>query len=104
MGGDDFSRAYSDQLIRDLDEQFQQFKAHNESKNIFKAARTPSVLFAIALASYVLSGVFGLVGLYPVANLANLVMGVALLTLALWAYIRLVYCQLIYSILHNKKF
>ncbi|XP_041970019.1 atlastin isoform X2 [Aricia agestis] len=88
MGGDDFSKSYCDQLVLDLEEQFQQFRAHNESKNIFKAARTPSVFFAIALFFYVLSGVFGLVGLYPVANLCNLVMGISLLTLALWAYIR----------------
>ncbi|XP_034833981.1 atlastin isoform X3 [Maniola hyperantus] len=88
MGGDDFSRAYCEQLIQDLEDQFLQFRAHNESKNIFKAARTPSVLFAIALVFYVLSGVLGLVGLYPLANLCNLTMGVALLTLALWAYIR----------------
>ncbi|XP_047994039.1 atlastin [Leguminivora glycinivorella] len=88
MGGDEFSQSYCEQLVRDLEEQFKQFSAHNESKNIFKAARTPSVYFAIAMFFYVLSGVFGLVGLYPIANLCNLAMGLALLTLVLWAYIR----------------
>lgn len=88
MGGDEFSQSYCDQLTRDLEEQFQQFKAHNESKNIFKAARTPSVFFAIAIFFYVLSGVFGLVGLYPLANICNFAMGIALLTLVMWAYIR----------------
>ncbi|XP_063627799.1 atlastin-like isoform X1 [Cydia splendana] len=88
MGGDEFSQSYCEQLVRDLEEQFKQFSAHNESKNIFKAARTPSVFFAIAMFFYVLSGIFGLVGLYPIANLCNLAMGVALLTLVLWAYIR----------------
>ncbi|XP_026332846.1 atlastin [Hyposmocoma kahamanoa] len=88
MGGEEFSQSYCEQLTQDLEEQFQQFRAHNESKNIFKAARTPSVFFAIALFFYVLSGVFGLVGLYPLANLCNLAMGLALLTLVLWAYIR----------------
>ncbi|XP_035449302.2 atlastin isoform X3 [Spodoptera frugiperda] len=88
MGGDEFSQSYFNQLIQDLDEQFNQFRAQNESKNIFKAARTPSVFCALALMFYVLSGVFGLVGLYPLANLANLTMGIALLTLVLWAYIR----------------
>lgn len=73
---------------QDLEDQFTQFRAHNESKNIFKAARTPSVFFAIALFFYVGSGVLGLVGLYPLANLCNLAMGLALLTLVLWAYIR----------------
>ncbi|KAJ0173424.1 hypothetical protein K1T71_010573 [Dendrolimus kikuchii] len=88
MGGDEFSLSYGNKLVQDLEEQFMQFKAHNESKNIFKAARTPSVFFAIALFFYVMSGVFGLVGLYPVANMCNLAMGLALLTLVLWAYIR----------------
>ncbi|XP_045502422.1 atlastin isoform X1 [Colias croceus] len=88
MGGDEFSQAYCQQLTHDLEEQFQQFVAHNESKNIFKAARTPSVYFALALALYVLSGVLGLLALYPLANLCNLAMGLALLTLVLWAYIR----------------
>lgn len=73
---------------QDLEDQFNQFRAHNESKNIFKAARTPSVFFAIAMVFYIASGVFGLVGLYPVANLCNLAMGVALITLVMWAYIR----------------
>ncbi|XP_049878146.1 atlastin isoform X1 [Pectinophora gossypiella] len=88
MGGDEFSQSYCEQLTTDLEEQFNQFRAHNESKNIFKAARTPSVFFAIAMVFYVLSGIFGLVGLYPLANLCNLAMGMALLTLVLWAYIR----------------
>ncbi|XP_049704538.2 atlastin isoform X5 [Helicoverpa armigera] len=88
MGGDEFSQSYCNQLLLDLDEQFVQFRAQNESKNIFKAARTPSVFCALALLFYVVSGVFGLVGLYPLANLCNLAMGIALLTLVLWAYIR----------------
>ncbi|XP_026743061.1 atlastin-like isoform X2 [Trichoplusia ni] len=88
MGGDEFSQAYYTQLLQDLDEQFVQFRAQNESKNIFKAARTPSVFCALALLFYVLSGLAGLLALYPVANLCNLAMGLALLTLVLWAYIR----------------
>ncbi|XP_045537707.1 atlastin isoform X1 [Papilio machaon] len=88
MGGDEFSHAYCEQLVQDLEEQFVQFRGHNESKNIFKAARTPSVFFAIAMFFYVLSGVFGLLGVYVFANLCNLAMGVALLTLVMWAYIR----------------
>lgn len=71
-----------------MEESFTQFKAHNESKNIFKAARTPAVFFAIAVTMYICSGVFGLLGLYTLANFCNLVMGIGLLTLVLWAYIR----------------
>lgn len=77
-------------VLQDMEEAFLQFKAHNESKNIFKAARTPAVFFAISFVMYVLSGIFGLIGLYTFANICNLVMGVGLVTLVLWAYIRYV--------------
>ncbi|KAG7203069.1 hypothetical protein KM043_010192 [Ampulex compressa] len=90
MGGDEFSQSYMEKLIKDMDESYCQFKAQNESKNIFKAARTPAVFFAIAVTMYILSGIFGLFGLYGLANFCNLIMGIGLLTLALWAYIR--YC------------
>lgn len=90
MGGEEFSQSYLSQLEIDLEETFSNFKAHNESKNIFKAARTPTVFFVIAIIMYILSGIFGLVGLYTFANFSNLVMGISLLTLALWGYIRYV--------------
>lgn len=88
MGGKDYTEKFRIQLDSDLEEMFVSFKAHNESKNIFKAARTPAVYFAAAVIFYILSGIFGLVGMYTFANFCNLLMGLALLTLALWAYIR----------------
>lgn len=88
MGGDEFSEKYREQLDKDLEETFDQFRSHNESKNIFKAARTPAVFFAVAVLCYILSGIFGLFGAYTLANTLNLIMGVSLLTLAIWAYVR----------------
>lgn len=88
MGGEEFSQKYLEQLEIDLEDTFGTFRAHNESKNIFKAARSPAVFFAISVIMYILSGIFGLFGLYTFANFCNLVMGIALLTLTLWAYIR----------------
>uniref|UniRef100_A0A182K3G1 GB1/RHD3-type G domain-containing protein n=1 Tax=Anopheles christyi TaxID=43041 RepID=A0A182K3G1_9DIPT len=88
MGGEEFSEKYREKLEQDLDESFVTFRAHNESKNIFKAARTPAVYFVIAMVMYIMSGIFGLVGLYTFANFANLIMGIALITLGTWAYIR----------------
>nr|CAD7204654.1 unnamed protein product [Timema douglasi] len=88
MGGDNFSEKYREKLDSDLEELFEQFRGHNESKNIFKAARTPAVFFALAVVFYILSGLFGLIGIYSVANICNMAMGVALITLILWAYIR----------------
>lgn len=67
---------------------FVQFKLHNESKNIFKAARTPAVLFSLAVIFYLASGVFGLFGIYFLSNVCNLAMGMSFLALGTWAYIR----------------
>ncbi|XP_018917432.1 atlastin isoform X2 [Bemisia tabaci] len=88
MGGEEFSQSYKIKLESDIEELFNQFKSHNESKNIFKAARTPAVFFAIAVFFYIVSGVLGLLGMYDIANLCNMVMGVALLTLIVWSYVR----------------
>lgn len=88
MGGEEFTERFRKQLDEDLEEAYTSYKAHNESKNIFKAARTPAVYFASAVVMYILSGIFGIVGLYTFANFCNMIMGLAMLTLALWAYIR----------------
>ncbi|KAL1110097.1 hypothetical protein AAG570_008174 [Ranatra chinensis] len=88
MGGEEFSENYRNKLESDLEDLYAQFKLHNESKNIFKAARTPAVFFAIAVTFYVLSGVFGLVGMYALANICNIIMGLALITLITWSYVR----------------
>lgn len=71
-----------------MEEAFVQFKAHNESKNIFKAARTPAVFFVIAAIMYFSSGLFGIIGLYPLANICNFVVGLCIVTLILWTYVR----------------
>ncbi|XKL68706.1 hypothetical protein PGB90_006475 [Kerria lacca] len=88
MGGDEFSESYRCRLESDIETDYNQFKAHNESKNIFKAARTPAVIVAVIILFYIISGIFGLVGLYILANVANVIMGVAIVALATWAYIR----------------
>lgn len=88
MGGEEFSETYKIKLESDIDELFIQFKQHNETKNIFKAGRTPAVFFVLAVALYILSGIFGLVGLYYLANIANLLMGISLVILITWFWIR----------------
>lgn len=88
MGGEDFCRRYQEQLEMELDEAYANFIKHNDSKNIFYAARTPATLFAVMFAMYIVSGVTGFVGLSTVAALCNMVMGVALLSLCVWAYVK----------------
>ncbi|XP_056251307.1 atlastin-2-like isoform X2 [Seriola aureovittata] len=88
MGGDEFCQRYQNQLESELDETFTNFSKHNDGKNIFYAARTPATLFAVMFVTYVVSGVTGFIGLSTLAVLANLVMGVALLSLCAWAYVK----------------
>ncbi|XP_047459892.1 atlastin-2-like isoform X2 [Mugil cephalus] len=88
MGGDEFCQRYQNQLESELDEAYTNFSKHNDGKNIFYAARTPATLFAVMFVTYVVSGVTGFIGLSTLAALANLVMGVALMTLCAWAYVK----------------
>jgi len=88
MGGDEFSQAYLERLEKEIEETYENYVKHNDSKNVFKQFRTPAVLFCIMFAFYVLSVVFGTLALYPLANFCNLMIGVTLIMLALWAYVR----------------
>ena len=88
MGGEEFSVKYRDQLEEELKQSYENYKSHNESKNIFRAANTPITLGAIAMIFYILSQLFSIFGLYPIANLLNLLMLGAILLLSTWGYIR----------------
>lgn len=88
MGGPEFSQGYEDQLRADLTEQFEQFQKHNESKNIFTAARTPAVLFTVMLGAYVVAGVFGVIGLESFSSLCNFIMICFLVLLITWFYLQ----------------
>ncbi|XP_008314679.1 atlastin-2 isoform X1 [Cynoglossus semilaevis] len=86
MGGEDFCRRYQEQLEAELDEAYVNFCKHNDGKNIFHAARTPATLCVLMFLTYLGSMITGFVGVTLVAMLCNLVMGIALLALCLWAY------------------
>ncbi|XP_048863182.1 atlastin-2 isoform X2 [Brienomyrus brachyistius] len=88
MGGEDFCRRYQEQLECELEEVYVNFVKHNDSKNIFYAARTPATLFAVMFAMYIISGVTGFIGLNSIAGLSNLIMGLALISLCAWAYVK----------------
>ncbi|XP_054655502.1 atlastin-2-like isoform X1 [Dunckerocampus dactyliophorus] len=88
MGGEEFCQRYQSQLEAELDEAFGNFCKHNDGKNIFYAARTPATLFAVMFVAYMVSGVTGFIGLSTLAALANLVMGLALMSLCIWAYVK----------------
>ncbi|XP_020650408.1 atlastin-2 isoform X2 [Pogona vitticeps] len=88
MGGEEFCRRYQDQLEEELDGIYANFVKHNDGKNIFYAARTPATLFAIMFAMYIISGLTGFLGMNSIATLCNLVMGLALVSLCTWAYVK----------------
>uniref|UniRef100_A0A673WTA4 Atlastin GTPase 2 n=1 Tax=Salmo trutta TaxID=8032 RepID=A0A673WTA4_SALTR len=88
MGGEDFCKKYQEQLEGELNEAYSNFHKHNEGKNIFYAARTPATLFVVMFATYIVSGLTGFIGMNTIAMLANLVMGVALMMLCMWAYVK----------------
>ncbi|XP_030626325.1 atlastin-2 isoform X1 [Chanos chanos] len=88
MGGEEFCRRYQEQLEAELDEAYANFVKHNDGKNIFYAARTPATLFAVMFAMYIISLVTGFVGINSVATLCNLIMGLTLVSLCTWAYVK----------------
>lgn len=88
MGGPEFSQAFREKLHEELKEAYENFKKHNESKNLFSAARTPAVLFTVMVISYILAGIFAFIGLESLANLSNLVLGIFLIMLSTWLYVR----------------
>ena len=63
LGGEEFSQKYRDQLEEEISELFNNYKAHNDSKNIFKAANTPITLAIMWSLLYIFSQV-GLIFLH----------------------------------------
>ncbi|XP_074645013.1 atlastin-2-like [Tubulanus polymorphus] len=88
MGGPSFSERYAEKLDVDLDELYENFVKHNDSKNIFSAARTPATLFVIMAVCYIVSGVFGFIGLESLANLFNIILGLSVVLFSVWSYVR----------------
>ncbi|XP_049500188.1 atlastin-3 isoform X2 [Panthera uncia] len=88
MGGKDFSLRYQQELEEEINELYENFCKHNGSKNVFSTFRTPAVLFTGIVALYIASGLTGFVGLEVVAQLFNCMVGLLLIALLTWGYIR----------------
>lgn len=88
MGGQEFCDRYQGQLEKELDEMWQSYQKHNESKNLFSAFRTPAVLFVLVCILYILSGIFLFVGLSTFASLCDFILGLVLIAMLTWAFIR----------------
>lgn len=88
MGGPEFSLPYRTRLEEELIQEYERFVANNDSKNVFAAARTPAVFLSLMVVCYIIAGLFGILGLESLANLFNLFMGINLVVVGTWAYIR----------------
>lgn len=88
MGSDDYCKEYEKRLEEEIDELFENFVKLNDSKNVFNAVRTPAVFTVLIIVAYMLSGFFNLVGLTSIASIFNITMGLALLAIIVWSYVR----------------
>lgn len=88
MGGSEFSHSYEEKLQKEIEELFVNFCNHNESKNIFKTARTPAVLVIMMIFFYFGATLFAFFGLSPMAALFNLIMWIVLLLIIVAGYVR----------------
>ncbi|XP_028915494.1 atlastin-3 isoform X2 [Ornithorhynchus anatinus] len=88
MGGKDFSQRYQDELEKEIKELYDNFSKSNQSKNIFNTFRTPAVLFSIIMSFYIGSGLTGFLGLEIVAQLFNCLVGLLLIALFTWGYVK----------------
>uniref|UniRef100_A0A665XFS7 Atlastin-3-like n=1 Tax=Echeneis naucrates TaxID=173247 RepID=A0A665XFS7_ECHNA len=88
MGGQEFCDRYKQQLEMELEEMWQSFTKHNESKNLFSAFRTPAVLFVLVCLLYILSGILLFIGLSTFALVCDCTLGVVMMAMLTWAFIR----------------
>ncbi|XP_063691875.1 atlastin-1-like isoform X1 [Bolinopsis microptera] len=84
MGGAELSKTFLEKLEKYMEDQFQQYTKINESKNIFKSARTPITLFIVLAVAYVAHGILKAVYLGPLAMVCNAVFWGAMSTLGVW--------------------
>lgn len=88
MGGKEFCAPYQVQLEAELNELWESFSKHNESKNLFNAFRTPAVLFVLVCLLYVLSALLLFIGLSSVSFTCDCMLGLAMVAVVTWAFIR----------------
>ncbi|CAG4956881.1 unnamed protein product [Colias eurytheme] len=88
MGGDDLEATYMEKLTKELEENYEQYRAHNEGKNLFRMVGTPTLLAALALLGFLLSFVGSTLGVQTVVALGQIIAVGALVLLGFWTYTR----------------
>uniref|UniRef100_A0A5S6R139 GB1/RHD3-type G domain-containing protein n=1 Tax=Trichuris muris TaxID=70415 RepID=A0A5S6R139_TRIMR len=88
MGGEEYSLTFLNTLEADLNACYENYVKLNSGKNVFRSFRTPAVLFLVVLLNYTLQQLFLLVGLNLLSSLCSNILGLLMVTIALWFYIR----------------
>ncbi|KHJ47553.1 hypothetical protein D918_02413 [Trichuris suis] len=88
MGGEEYSLSFLNTLEAELNACFENYVKLNNGKNMFRSFRTPAVFFLIIVLNYFFQELFVLLRLDLLASLCSSLLGLLLITLALWTYIR----------------
>jgi atlastin-3 len=72
MGGKEFSKAYIQKLLEEINTSFEHFEAQNKSKNMFNILGSPLILLLWCFICFLFSKIFDLVAITPMANLFSL--------------------------------
>lgn len=69
LGEEDYSKKFSDDLLKELVTSFDEFVEMNNSKNMFNMWGSPLIMLCFWFLAFTLSRVFELIGIGPLANL-----------------------------------
>lgn len=88
MGGDSLSQKYLDELKKEMDDLYDSYVKHNDSKNIFAFSRTATSLIAIMVLTYIISGLLEWFWLGSFSFLFNFVFWTCFFLLGAWIYVK----------------
>jgi atlastin len=88
MGGESLSVKYLAELNKEMDELFENYVRHNDSKNIFAFSRTATSLLAIMVFSYLLSGLLEFFWLGSFSFILNFLFWSCFFLLCAWIYVK----------------
>lgn len=88
MGGESLSSKFLQELETEIDDLYESFRKHNESKNIFAFSRTATSLIAVMIISYLFSGIFEWLWLGSFSFLLNFAFWSCFILLCAWVYVK----------------
>ncbi|CAK1547516.1 unnamed protein product [Leptosia nina] len=89
MGGTDLESTYQDRLVKEIDEQYVQYRANNDAKKLLNFTGTPMILGSLVLLGLLLSFVGDNLGIRILVVIGQIIAVGAILTLGVWIYSRI---------------